>query len=47
MEIAAGKDDEAAVQGPCVFAGLFFSNQGILVFGFGFQNDERETLGVE
>ena len=47
MQVAAGEDDEAAVQGPRVLAGLLLADQRVFVFGFGFQNDEREAFGIE
>ena len=47
MQVSVGEDDEPAIQGAGVLAGLFLAHQWILFFGLGFQNDEGETLGVE
>ena len=47
MQIAVGEDDEAAVLGTGVLAGLLLGNQRIFVLGLGFEDDEREALGVE
>ena len=47
MQVAVGEDDEAAVLGLGVFAGLLLADERVLVLGLGFEDDEREALGVE
>jgi len=44
VQVAVGKDDEAAVLGLGVLAGLLFGDERILVLGFGFEDEEREAL---
>jgi len=39
VQVAVGKDDEAAVLGLGVFAGLLFGDERILVLGFGFEDE--------
>ena len=47
VQVAVGKDDEAAIQRLGVFAGLFLADQRVFVFRFGLKDDEREAFGVE
>ena len=47
MQVAIGKEDEAAIQRLGVFAGLFLADQRVFVFRFGLKDDEREAFGVE
>lgn len=47
MKIAIGEDDEAAILRLRIFAGLFFADQRIFIFGLGFENDERKASVVE
>jgi len=47
VQIAVGEDDEAAVLGLGVLAGLLLADERVLVLRFGLQDDERETPGVE
>jgi len=47
MQVAVGEDDEAAVQGLGVLAGLLLPGQRAFGFGLGFENDQREAFLVE
>jgi len=47
VEIAVGKDDEAAVLGFGVAAGLFLADERVFILGLGFEDDEGEALVVE
>jgi hypothetical protein len=47
VQVAVGEDDEAAVLGPGVFTSLFFADEWIFVLGFGFEDKQREALGIE
>ena len=47
MQVAVGEDDEAAVLGLGVLAGLLLADERVLVLGLGFEDDEREALVVE
>lgn|GEM_PF-6264771 len=47
VQIAVGKDNEAAVLRARIFAGLLFANEWILVFGLCLQNDERKALFIQ
>lgn len=47
MKVAVREDNEAAVLGAGVLAGLLFADEGILVLGFGFKDDQWETANVE
>ena len=47
MQVAVGEDDEAAVLGLGVLAGLLLADERVLVLRLGFENDEREALLVE
>ena len=47
VQVAVGEDDEAAVLGLGVFAGLLLADERVLVLRFGLKDDEREAFGVE
>ena len=47
MQVAVGENDEAAVLGTGVAAGLLLADQRTLVLGFGFKNDEGEVAVIE
>ncbi len=47
MQVAVGKDNETAVLGLGVFTRLLFADEWIFVLGFGFEDQQREALGVE
>ena len=47
MQVAVGEDDEAAVLGSGIFAGLLLADERVLVLRFGLQDDEREAPRVE
>lgn len=47
MKITVGEDDEAAVLCAGVGAGLFFAHERVETFGFGFEDDQRETFLVK
>jgi len=47
VQVAIGKDDEAAVLRLGIFARLLFADERILVFGFGFENQQRKAFGIE
>ena len=47
VQVAVGEDDEAAVLGPGVLAGLLLADERVLVLRLGLEDDEREALGVE
>ena len=47
VQVAVGENDEAAVLGLGVFARLLFADERIFVLGLGFEDEEREALGVE
>ncbi len=47
VQVAVGEDDEAAVLGAGVFAGLLLADERVLVLGLGLKDDEREALRVE
>ena len=43
MEVAIGEDDKAAVLRAGILAGLLLADERVLIFGFGFEDDEREA----
>ena len=47
MQVAVGKDDEAAVLGSGIFASLLLADERVFVLGLGFEDDEWEALLVE
>ncbi len=47
VQVAVGEDDEAAVLRSGVLAGLLLADERVIVFGFGFQDDQRKAAGVE
>ena len=47
VQVAVGKNDEAAVLRLGVFARLLFADEWIFVFSFRFKNQQRKTFGVE
>jgi hypothetical protein len=47
VEVAVGKEDEAAVLGLGVFAGLLLADEWVFVLGLGFEDDEWEALFIE
>jgi len=47
VQVAIGKDNEAAVLRLGIFARLLFADERILVFGFGFENQQRKAFGIE
>ena len=47
MQVAVGEDDEAAVLGLGVFAGLLLADERILALRFGLEDKKRETFRIE
>jgi len=47
VQVPVGEDNEAAVLGTGILAGLLLGVEWILVFGLGFEDEQREALGVE
>ena len=47
VQVAVGKNNEAAVLRLGVFARLFFADQRVLVLGLGFKYDERKTCLIK
>jgi hypothetical protein len=47
VQVAVGEDDEAAVLGLGVLAGLLLADERVLVLPLGLEDDEREAFGVD
>jgi len=47
VQVAVGEDDEAAVLGFGVFTRLLFTDEGIFVFGLGFENKQRKAFDIK
>ena len=47
VQVAVGKNDEAAVLRLGVFARLLFADEWVLVFGLGFEHQQRKAFGIE
>lgn len=47
MQITVGEDDESAVLGTGILAGLLLADEGIFVFGLCLQNYQGKTTVVE
>ncbi len=47
MQIPVGKDNEAAVLGTGILAGLLLGGKRILVLGLGLEDDEWEASGIK
>ncbi len=47
MQVAIAQDNEAAILRFGVFAGLLFADERVLVFGLGFEHNQREALFIK
>ena len=47
VQVAVGEDNEAAILGTGVLAGLLFSDQGLFLLRLGLENNKREAFFVQ